>query len=250
MSIAVETYQQKAYGDWKMKLAALSCIAFCILSVYLVMSSEVINDCNEVDDCKFLAAFAILFLTAGLWSLWLWRISSIKWNDAFIEYRSMTGKKIRAPFSALVNIRRVAFLNGVCVEFDSYPKMLLSAEVKNYDAAVNDITKNLIHKFPYRFYVPALRDMIDNSDEAGCLSCKTPLSINQIADWKTSDKQMKPEDDFAICPICKSDDAVICNVSVVPITAEGLQKCNSKIEIDFDDLEIVGQQRSRLALNT
>ena len=247
MSIAAETYQQKAYGDWKMKLAALSCIAFCILSVYLVMSSEVINDCNEVDDRKFLAAFAILFLTAGLWSLWLWRISSIKWNDAFIEYRSMTGKKIRAPFSALVNIRSVAFFNGVCVEFDSYPKMILSAEVKNYDAAVSDITKNLMHKFPHRFYVPASRCMIDDSDEAACQSCKTLLPIEQIVDWKHFDEHMNPEDDSAICPICKSENTVVCNLSMIPITASALQKSNAKI--DFDDLIIACQQHLRLGLN-
>lgn len=256
MTDETEIYQHTAYYGWGVKLLALMMMGGGLFMAYVItyecinaIANGCANTCLAMDD-RWMAALLIGFPIA-FGACWLWGCInfSIKWNSKFIEYRALTGQKMRAELSSIVDVGRVVLSGIPYVEFDTYPKMFFSPDIQGSEALVEELEARFIKKFPHRFYMPAYREMLDVSDEAGCVSCEALLRPDQIVSWKPFKKQKKQKgagEGRAICPMCKSDDSVICNLSIAPITLEAIRKINSGTEPNREDVLMVLKQHLKL----
>jgi len=248
MTKVEKSYQYTAYYGLGMKLISGFILAFGILMFCLVPFAG-INECRQEDQRWIAALMGSIFTGFGFWNLLGCFVSSISWNGEYITYRTMIGKRVHTSLSSLSEAGYIPIVDVNYVKFDESPVMLFSPYMKGYNALTNKVEKHLVKKFPHRFYVPAFREAFDESDEAACMLCESLFSIDEIIDWKRVDNRIETEDDLAICPICNSDEAVICNLSDVQITVEGIRSFNSEIEATLNDAEVSRRQTLRQKIN-
>ncbi len=168
----------------------------------------------------------------ALFCLILSLTARVRWTETVLEYRTMKLKWVQVQRNRITAYGEGEYSFGV----DYGTVNLRIPKQLGYKKKLLEILRSdLKTSSPEMFYVPAYKELLEEANNAGCFRCATVYSTQNVTDWN------EEEDDLAICPACKSSEAVVFGVEDIIVSKQGLDKWNADYLSELEGEERVLQ---------
>ena len=233
----------------------LTMLAFTLWALYDWFRCEPVQ-CNPSPSYWDCASEFIIFLPLTLFFLSrpLW---NIKWDSDHIYHRTWYGLPLKTPLSAIENIDFNYFSNDGTLEFLDQRKLYIGSRLENLEELFDILETHLGRKYPHKVYRMAYREIVEMSQNCGCLICYSIYPKSEISIWSRYctgiQEDMSDDDDvgdlnqidIAVCPVCNLSEGVIADLSKSVISIDEMQMWNKENDERLDPEERMKRQSLR-----
>jgi hypothetical protein len=230
------TFGMSSLNKWPFFLSFIGFVIGFVLAGY--DPEPYVNKCGNVVDNSISIGWSLFLLLISFYQFWLAISHRVAWSETELFVRDRLFRVRKYAVSELSDFHDGSTYTQYKFGNDETRVFDWVGNISEFNEFMLDVMRQYASHF---CYAPALKDLQNEAESAGCLRCYQLFDPADVMIW---DRKAKKQDfELASCPVCNTTEGVVWGMEGVSVDINGLNALNEISMSELGEEERLERQR-------